>query len=70
MSPNWRWRMCPRCRNVERARDYPVLEYQPASWRYGTVARSCPHCGWEGPTYKFQVVRERHPQAAGERGHS
>jgi hypothetical protein len=67
MSPNWRWRRCPRCRNVERASDYAVTTYSPASWQYGAIERVCPNCGYEAPTYKFVVVRERHSAAAGER---
>jgi hypothetical protein len=64
MSPNWRWRRCPRCRTVRRASDYAVTEYRPASWQSGEVLRECPQCGYEGRTYMFAVVRERHPAEA------
>jgi hypothetical protein len=61
----WRWRRCPHCQSVHRASAFAVTEYRPASWQYGTIRRACPSCGWEGPTYRFIVVRERHPAAAG-----
>jgi hypothetical protein len=60
MSPAWRWRRCPHCRQVERASEFVVLEYRPVTWQQGAVQRACPHCGWEGPTYRFEIVRERH----------
>jgi hypothetical protein len=63
MSPNWRWRRCPHCQNVERASDYIVLEYRPASWQQGEVLQECPRRGWQGPTYRFAIVRERHTVA-------
>jgi hypothetical protein len=67
MSPNWRWRQCPHCRNVARASDYPVTEYRAGSWEYGNIGRCCPHCGYEAPTWKIQVVRERHAVTGTER---
>jgi hypothetical protein len=60
---DWRWRMCPRCRGVERASAYAVTEYRPSSWEYGNVNRCCPSCGYEAPTHRFEVVRERHTEA-------
>lgn len=63
--PSWRWRRCPRCREVRRASDYPVLEYRASSWAYGTIRRACPNCGYEAATYLFPIVREHHPTATG-----
>jgi hypothetical protein len=61
--PNWRWRRCPQCQNVERPSDYAVLEYRPVVWQQGAVERECPRCGWQGPTWRFAIVRERHTPA-------
>ena len=59
MSPNWRWRPCPRCHAVERASDFEAL--RPYSgWGTGVVERACPRCGYVAETASFQVVRERH----------
>jgi hypothetical protein len=65
MSPNWRWRRCPRCHNVERASDYTYIGRFGSTWDAdGGNERRCPNCGLEAPTYRFQVVRERHPMAS------
>ncbi len=58
---NWRWRKCPGCGAVRRASAFSVTEYKPSWNARGDLPRCCPACGWEGPTWKFQVVRERHP---------
>ena len=59
----WRWRRCPGCGSVNRAGDL-ITHFEPRHdepWSRGDVERECPDCGYRGPTYEFEVVRERHP---------
>lgn len=59
-SRSWRWRRCFSCKRVEPAGRFDVAETYRTGWgRHGTMLRSCPHCGAEGRTNDFQVVRER-----------
>ena len=62
MSPNWRWRMCPTCCQVERASDFEPLKPEQG-WGYGEVRRRCPRCWYVGRTWEFRIVRERHTAA-------
>jgi hypothetical protein len=55
----WRWRRCPMCTRVARASDFGTLDIGPA-WEHGGFRRRCPNCGHCAPTWKFQVVREKH----------
>jgi hypothetical protein len=56
----WRWRRCPVCRTVERAGLFVAVQYG-RSWRFGDIPRRCPNCDYEAPTWRFPVLRERHP---------
>ena len=61
----WRYRRCPACREVYRAGELRCLDYG-GNWREAAVARrECPGCGYIGPTWRFQVVREKHPEPRG-----
>jgi hypothetical protein len=60
MSPNWRWRRCPVCRQVARSSDYAVLSSYSQGWSEGYARRQCPSCGFIGATHEFLIVRERH----------
>lgn len=55
----WRFRRCPRCRQVSPAGQLVALIYGPA-WQHGTTLRACPTpgCGYRGKTSDFPVVRE------------
>ena len=57
---SWRWRRCYRRKRVEPASRFEVAQtYRPGWYRHGSMRRSCAHCGAEGRTDDFQVVRER-----------
>ena len=59
-SRSWRWRRCYRCKRVEPAGRFQVAQTYRPGWRdSGSMRRSCPHCGAEGRTDDFAVVRER-----------
>jgi hypothetical protein len=59
-SRGWRWRRCRACQTVEHAGAFTAERYGP-SWQLGDVPRRCPNCGYVAATWRFQIVRERHP---------
>ena len=57
---SWRWRMCPSCRQVERASDFQLVGNYGLGWDGGQASRECPNCGYQAATWAFAIVRERH----------
>ncbi len=60
MSPNWRWRKCPNCAQVERASDFQLVGNYGLGWDGGQASRECPNCGYQAATRAFAIVREYH----------
>jgi hypothetical protein len=61
VSPNWRWRRCPACKNVERSSDYALVGgFYARGWGQGEALRECPLCGYRAATAAFGIVREYH----------
>jgi hypothetical protein len=58
-SRRWRFRRCPKCQVVRAAGDFAALDHGQY-WRdSGHARRSCPSCGFTGPTPVFKLVREQ-----------
>lgn len=53
----WRFRQCPKCREVLPAGDL-VTTVDGPSWGEGEMTRSCPLCGHTGQTKDFPVVHQ------------
>ena len=58
----WRFRRCPRCRIVNTAGAFELVEAFRPGWGYGAAKRRCPDCGHTAPTMAFAVVAERRPR--------